>query len=82
MVAEYLAGKGVAFSKAAQKGKGEGEGKGEGNGEDKGKGCKTLLRLRFFFNSPLPQSINQSINESRRLSHCTSTIWSLKSKMR
>ena len=38
MVAEYLAGKGVAFSKAAQKGKGEGEGKGEGKGEDKGKG--------------------------------------------
>ena len=38
MVEDFLAGKGAAFSKAAQKGKGKGEGKGEGTGEDKGKG--------------------------------------------
>jgi hypothetical protein len=38
MVLDWLAGRGLAFSKAAKKGKGKGEGKGEGKGDDKGKG--------------------------------------------
>ena len=38
MVLDWIAGRGVAFSKAAKKGTGKGEGKGEDNGKGEGKG--------------------------------------------